>query len=301
MKSKTTELLKLKGLTKAFGATRAVNDLSLSVRQGEIYGFLGPNGAGKTTTIRMILGILKPDAGSALLFGVPGAPTTVRRKIGYLSSDMALDDDLTGRQYLDYVSGVYGKDCRSRSQELAHRLDAKLDVRIANYSRGNRQKLVLIAALMHEPELLIMDEPTSGFDPLVQETFIKLVREFRSKGGTVFMSSHILGEVQQLCDRVGFIRDGRLVGETDVSSLGVMGHKSIKVTGWKKPSGDLKGLREVSRAGDQTVLAYDGDMRKLLAYFAGQNIRDITIQPPDLEDEFIDYYQVSAEKESQHA
>jgi ABC-2 type transport system ATP-binding protein len=292
MSKADTYILEITDLTKYFGSTRAVDGLSLQVKKGEIYGFLGPNGAGKTTTIRMILDILRPNTGRVKLFGdeKPGS-LRARRKIGFLSSDMALDEELTGRQYLQYVEGAYAKPCQAKAAELAERLDAKLDVKIGSYSRGNRQKLLLIAALMHDPELLVLDEPTSGFDPLVQETFIQLIGAFRDGGGTVFMSSHILGEVQQLCDRVGFIRAGKLVGESEVSALQNTARKVVKVKGMHKTKGQLRGLAEVAHDKNTITYTYEGDANLLIRYFADQQFRDIVIEQPDLEETFIDYYQ----------
>jgi ABC-2 type transport system ATP-binding protein len=292
MSKADTYILEITDLTKYFGSTRAVDGLSLQVKKGEIYGFLGPNGAGKTTTIRMILDILRPNTGRVKLFGdeKPGS-LRARRKIGFLSSDMALDEELTGRQYLQYVEGAYAKPCQAKAAELAERLDAKLDVKIGSYSRGNRQKLLLIAALMHDPELLVLDEPTSGFDPLVQETFIQLIGAFRDGGGTVFMSSHILGEVQQLCDRVGFIRAGKLVGESEVSALQNTARKVVKVKGMHKTKGQLSGLTEVAHDKNTITYTYEGDANLLIRYFADQQFRDIVIEQPDLEETFIDYYQ----------
>jgi ABC-2 type transport system ATP-binding protein len=269
MSKADTYILEITDLTKYFGSTRAVDGLSLQVKKGEIYGFLGPNGAGKTTTIRMILDILRPNTGRVKLFGdeKPGS-LRARRKIGFLSSDMALDEELTGRQYLQYVEGAYAKPCQA-----------------------NRQKLLLIAALMHDPELLVLDEPTSGFDPLVQETFIQLIGAFRDGGGTVFMSSHILGEVQQLCDRVGFIRAGKLVGESEVSALQNTARKVVKVKGMHKTKGQLSGLTEVAHDKNTITYTYEGDANLLIRYFADQQFRDIVIEQPDLEETFIDYYQ----------
>lgn len=283
-------VIKINGLTKYFESVKVLDELTLRVKAGEIYGFIGPNGAGKTTTIRLLLGILRPNAGGVRLFGEPVSSISTRRRIGFLSSDMALDEELTGWQYLHYVAGRYGKQCDGIAAELATRLDAKLSVKIASYSRGNRQKLLLIAALMHEPELLIMDEPTSGFDPLIQEIFVQLIREFRDRGGTVFMSSHILGEVQQLCDRVGFIRAGKLVGETEVAAMDTISRKVVKIRGMQKLKGTLKGFTAVSRTDDVAVYSYHGDIKALLRYLAGQHVQDVLIEQPDLENEFIGYY-----------
>jgi len=217
------------------------------------------------------------------------------KRIGYLSGDMVTDSDLTGKQYLNFINGVYGGTHGKRITELAAILQADLSKKIGSYSRGNRQKIGLISALLHEPELLILDEPTSGFDPLVQETFMKLVREYRERGGTVFMSSHILGEVQQLCDRVAFIKDGEIISVQSLSEMETETAKRVHVI-WSKetkkaPTVSLRGLKEVRHDHAGTIFAYEGDMTKLLATFAKLPVRDITIQEPDLEELFITYYE----------
>ena len=289
-------ILDVQKLTKTFGDFYAVSGANFTVKKGEIFGFLGPNGAGKSTTIRIILDILRPTEGQVVLFGDPSLPAhKAHRKIGYLSGDMNMDSDLTGKQYLDLVNGLYGGEHGQRIKELASLLQADLNKKIGSYSRGNRQKIGLISALLHEPELLILDEPSSGFDPLVQEIFMKLIREYRDRGGTVFMSSHILGEVQQLCDRVAFIKDGEIISVQSLSEMETETAKRVHVI-WSKetnkaPTVSLKGLKEVRHDHVGTIYAYEGDMIKLLATFAKLPVRDITIQEPDLEELFITYYE----------
>jgi ABC-2 type transport system ATP-binding protein len=206
---------------------------------------------------------------------------------------MVMDSDLTGQQYVGLVSALHGGGHEKRIVELADTLQADLHKKIGSYSRGNRQKIGLIAALLHEPELLFLDEPSSGFDPLVQDTFMQLVREYRERGGTVFMSSHILSEVQQLCDRVAFIKDGEIISVQSLSELETETAKRIHVVwgkGSKAPSVSLKGLKEVRHDQQGTIFSYEGDMPSLLATFAKLPVKDITIQEPDLEELFITYY-----------
>lgn len=289
-------VLDVQKVTKTFGDVQAVRQASFSVQQGDIFGFLGPNGAGKTTTIRMILDILRPTSGKVVLFGDSSLPAhRAHKRIGYLSGDMAMDSDLTGAQYLGFVNALYGGAHQERIHELAGLLQADLSKKIGSYSRGNRQKIGLISALLHEPELLILDEPSSGFDPLVQETFMQLVREYRDRGGTVFMSSHILSEVQQLCDKVAFIKDGVISGVRTLEELESATAKQIRVV-WanakaSKTPHTLLGLEKVSHKDLTTTFSYSGDMQVLLAYFAKRPIADITIQEPDLEELFMSYYQ----------
>jgi ABC-2 type transport system ATP-binding protein len=290
----TTAILDVRKLTKAFGDFHAVKEANFTVNKGEIFGFLGPNGAGKSTSIRMILNILKPTSGEVVLFGDSNlAPQDAHRKMGYLSGDMVLDGDLTGAQYVGLVSALHGGGHEARITELADVLQADLSKKIGSYSRGNRQKIGLIAALLHEPELLILDEPSSGFDPLVQEIFMKLLREYRERGGTVFMSSHILSEVQQLCDRVAFIKDGEIISVQSLNELEAETAKRIHVVwakGTKTSTVSLKGLKEVRHDQQGTIYSYEGEMPSLLATFAKLPVRDITIQEPDLEELFITYY-----------
>jgi ABC-2 type transport system ATP-binding protein len=291
---KATPILDVQKLTKAFGDFQAVRDANFTVNKGEIFGFLGPNGAGKSTTIRVILDILRPTEGQVVLFNDPSLSAYgAHRRIGYLSGDMVLDNDLTGAQYVGLVSALHGGGHEKRITELADTLQADLTKKIGSYSRGNRQKIGLIAALLHEPELLILDEPSSGFDPLVQETFMQLVREYRERGGTVFMSSHILSEVQQLCDRIAFIKDGEIISVQSLNELEAETAKRIHVlwtSGTKPPAVSLKGLKEVRHDQRGAVYSYEGDMTSLLTAFSKLPVKDITIQEPDLEELFITYY-----------
>lgn len=305
MQASPTPVIEFWLVTKLFAGRPAVHDVSFSVHSGEIFGFLGPNGAGKSTTIRLMLDILRPNAGQINLFGHDSrSAVAARRRIGYLSGEMVLDSNLTGDQYLRFAAAQYGKDCQEYRRKLAADLQADLGRRIGTYSRGNRQKIGLIAALQHEPELLVLDEPTSGFDPLVQETFVELVRAFQAKGGTVFMSSHILSEVQQLCGRVAFIKEGRVATVTDVGSLTEQAAKRVRV---KTPIGEqadlrnrLKKLPGVSlrpAIEDYAVeCSYGGDLQALLQLLALYHVRDIRIEEPDLEEVFMQFYAAAKPK-----
>lgn len=298
MKSSDSSVLSLEAVTKLFGDKVAVNKLSLDVYTGEVFGFLGPNGAGKTTTIRLILDVLRPSAGKITLFNKDNRlTTTTHRRLGYLSGDMVIDGDLTGAQYLSFVDYQFGGGHEKRIKELANLLQINLKMRIDSYSRGNRQKIALIAALAHQPELLILDEPTSGFDPLVQETFMDLVNEYRAQGGTVFMSSHTLSEVQRLCNRVAFIKDGALVGIKDIDELKQSSTKTISISAKESEISSLKaglnkleGLKLRSSTKSVITLSYDGNISKLLQLLGTHHIDDITITEPELEEVFIGYY-----------
>lgn len=300
MKPSTSSVLSLEGVTKLFGTKAAVNELSLEVQKGEIFGFLGPNGAGKTTTIRVILDILRPNKGSVRLFGQNNRLTKItHRQVGYLSGEMVLDPDLSGRQYLNFVNHVYGGGNQKRASELAQLLQVDLSTKIESYSSGNRQKVALISALAHQPDLLILDEPTNGFDPLVQEIFMDLIKKYQAEGGTVFMSSHVLSEVQKLCSRVAFIKEGSLIGvkDIDIEELKETSTKTIKIIGkgaeisaLKAKYKNLPGLKFLGSGHTSINLSYGGDISKLLKFLASFEIADITITEPELEEVFMNYY-----------
>jgi ABC-2 type transport system ATP-binding protein len=221
----------------------------------------------------------------------------MHKRIGYLSGEMVFDDDLTGEQYLFFLNELFGAKYTDKINELAGLLKIDLRKKIGNYSRGNKQKIGLIAALMHTPDLLILDEPTNGFDPLVQEIFATLIREYNKNGGTVFMSSHILSEVQELCDRVSFISEGSIVGTTSINELLETASKKIRVLTTQKDHGKLKseyhnleGLALTKELPNSLIFSYKGDVTKLLNFFSKQSLIDINIQEPDLEDVFVKYY-----------
>lgn len=213
--------IEIKNLTKYYDKLHGIDDITLEVRKGEIFGFLGPNGAGKSTTINTILDILRPKSGTISILGVSHRDVKKsHRLLGYLATDMETDPSLTGKQYLSFAASLQGDVDKAHVNELATRLKADLSIRIRHLSRGNRQKIGLIAALMHNPEVLILDEPTSGLDPLIQSEFYTILREHQQAGKTTFMSSHVLSEVQEVCNRVGFIKDGKLVQVSDLDVFG---------------------------------------------------------------------------------
>jgi ABC-2 type transport system ATP-binding protein len=214
-------MIETRGLTKDYGGSRGVVDLDLDVVAGEVFGFLGPNGAGKTTTIRLLLDLIRPTAGSARVLGLDSHADSieVHRRVGYVPGDLALYEKMTGGQLIDWFANLRGGASAEVRDDLVARFEIELDRPVAELSKGNRQKLGLLQAFMHEPELLILDEPTSGLDPLMQDAFQRLVREVTAAGHTVFLSSHSLDEVQHVADRVGVIRDGRLIAVEVVETL----------------------------------------------------------------------------------
>ena len=285
-------------LTKFYGKTRGVEDVSLDVHRGEVFGFLGPNGAGKSTTIRVMLDLLRPTSGSVSVLGLdPRADSLeLRRRVGYLPGDLAMYDTMTARQLCTYFSGVRGVDAMGKATELAHRLDLDLDRQISNYSTGNRQKVGLVQALMHEPELLILDEPTSGLDPLIQQEFYAIVSEAQAAGSTIFLSSHVLPEVERIAERVAIIRDGSVLVVEEVASLKARAvrrveiHFGAPVSVEEFAAVDSVLSADVADDGNVLILNVEGSMDPVVKQAARHEVRNIISHNGDLEDVFLAYY-----------
>src|SRR6185369_7401225 len=226
-----TAIIQTDKLTKTYGSHRGIIDIDLEVVEGEAFGFLGPNGAGKTTTIRTLLDHIRPTSGRALVFGIETTadPVAIHRRVGYLPGEFTLYDKLTGGQTIEYFANLRGGVDAAYQATLVERLDIDTSRKFKEYSKGNKQKIGLIVALQHRPELLILDEPTSGLDPLVQQTFYEVIREAKADGRTIFLSSHILSEVEKTCDRVGIVRDGRLARIGSVESLRDLAHHQVEI------------------------------------------------------------------------
>lgn len=292
-----TPAIHTEGLTKHYGDVRALVDLDLDVRRGEVFGFLGPNGAGKTTTIRTLLDLIRPTSGRARILGLDTHVDAVeiRRHIGYLPSDLSMYPNLTGKDTLTYFANLRGGVDWSVVDALAGRLDADLSKKVGELSSGNRQKVGLIQAFMNRPELIIMDEPSSGLDPLVQQEFQDLMREVVADGAAVFLSSHTLSEVQRAADRVGIIRKGHLV---DVEGVQDLRRKAIRrvelvfdgpVTAAEFEA--VEGVRDVEVRDHAIMLSFDGRMEELLAVATGRHhLIDINSEEADLEEIFLAYY-----------
>ncbi len=286
-------------LTKRFGKVVAVENLDLQVREGEIFGFLGPNGAGKSTTIRMLLDQVRPSAGSAQMLGrdVRTDSLAIRRRIGYLPGDLALYPKLTGRQTIEFFAGLRGGVDMGYVDELAGRLGADLSRKVGEYSTGNRQKVGLIQAFMHTPDLLILDEPIAGLDPLVQQTFHEMLREVRDAGSTVFLSSHTLSEVERVADRVGIIRRGRLAV---VERVDVLKRKAIRRLDFEFAEpvpgdlfGGLEAVREVKVEGNHARVSYEGAVNPVLRAAVAHEVLNLHSRDADLEEIFLAYYRDS--------
>lgn len=296
-------VIELHGLSKHFGEIRAIDEISLSVARGEVFGLLGPNGAGKSTTIACLLGQLRPTAGSGTIFGHDcwSERVAAHRSIGVLPSDFAFEDTLTGRETIELFARLRGDALGDRHESLAERLRANLDRPTGKLSRGNRQKIGLIAALAHEPDLIIMDEPSSGLDPLMQEEFLTIVEELRADGRTVLMSSHNLAEIERSCDRVGMIRDGRLFEVEHISALAERAPKRVRAVfaGDSLDSAHAQlaaftGVSElVPAVGGGTAIEFrlTGSIDELIKLLAEQQLTDLTIARPDLDQVFIDLYE----------
>ena len=283
-------------VSKNYGSSRGVKDLNFKVAQGEVFGFLGPNGAGKTTTIRMMLDFIRTSEGSIQVLGMDSKhdAVSIHHRVGYLSGDMEMDRRLTGKQYLEYLANLRGNVPWSNIQKLIDQLDCETDKKIAYLSRGNKQKIGLVAALMHNPDLLILDEPTSGLDPLIQLEFQKLIKAHRAQGKTAFISSHVLSEVQLICDHVGFIREGELVDIQPLKSLQRKALRKVRVTLSKPHAGALKGvkgLHNLKVSGKTVTCDLTENFNGLMQALAKLQIKDIVIEEATLDDLFMHYYQ----------
>jgi ABC-2 type transport system ATP-binding protein len=294
------DVVRATGLTKFYGEARGIVDLDLEVHQGEVFGFLGPNGAGKTTTIRLLLDLIRPTSGSAEVFGLDTRRDSlaIHRRLGYLPGDLSLYDRMSGRELLTYFANLRRIDGLGDAPSLAERFDLELDRPIRALSKGNRQKVGMVQAFMHRPDLVVLDEPTSGLDPLVQQTFYEVVREVVAAGRTVFLSSHVLPEVQHVADRVGVIREGRLALVDSVESLRARAFTRVEVTFAEPPPADafgaVSGARVLERRGDVVAFAVEGEADALVKALAAFHVRALDSREADLEDIFLDLYRDAA-------
>jgi ABC-2 type transport system ATP-binding protein len=283
-------------LTKRYGEARGIEEVSMTVETGEVFGFLGPNGAGKTTTIRTLLDLMHPTSGSARLFGLDSRreSLTIRSRLGNLPGDFSYDPRLTGQELVSFLAEIRGVHGLGRAPELADRFQADLERPLGELSRGGRQKIGLVQAFFHNPELLILDEPTGGLDPLMQEEFLELVREEREQGTSIFLSSHELDEVQRVCDRVGIIRDGRLVAVERVADLigRAYRHVSLEFDAPVDPSQfeRIAGVSGLVAVGNQISFNIEGDLDALVKAAARHTVRDLQVTEPTLEEIFLTYY-----------
>ena len=278
-------------LTKYYGKSRGIVDLNLTVNKGEFFGFIGPNGAGKSTTIRTLLGLIKSSDGSATVLGldIEKDKEKILERIGYLPSETTFYAGMRVRDVLKLSADLRGKDCSEEAKILCERLQLDTSKKVDELSFGNKKKVAIVCALQHKPELLILDEPTSGLDPLMQREFFQILQERNAEGTTIFLSSHILAEVQRNCTRAGIIREGKLIACGSVEALSRTNAKRVHVQGDVNVGG-LQEVRDLRQTENDVTFLYGGDINQLLQVFAQQNIQDISISEPDLEEIFMHYY-----------
>ncbi|HEY5988221.1 MAG TPA: ABC transporter ATP-binding protein [Streptosporangiaceae bacterium] len=300
-------VIRTDGLSKDYGAVQALRNLDLEVAEGEVVGYLGPNGAGKTTTIRLLLGLIRPSAGRAEIFGFDAQRQAVEahRHLAYVAGEASLWPSLTGMETLHLLGRVQGRVDAAYRDELIARFDLDPSKKVRAYSKGNRQKLILIAALMSRPDLLVLDEPTNGLDPLMEQVFRRSIEEARERGQTVFLSSHILSEVEALCDRVGILRDGVLV---EMGTLAQMRHLSaltVEATfdGFVPDLAQVPGVTSVQVTGRVARCQVRGSVEPLLKVLAAAGVRELLSREPSLEELFLAHYGAGreAERAPEHA
>lgn len=289
------DAIRTENLTKYYGKNRGISQVNLSVRQGEFFGFIGPNGAGKSTTIRTLLGLISPSSGSArvLEMDIRKEKEKILSQVGYLPSEAVFYAGMRVRDVLKFSAGLRGKDCTVEAAQLCERLQLDTHRKVEELSFGNRKKVGIVCALQHRPRLLILDEPTSGLDPLMQRAFFEILQEQNRAGTTVFLSSHVLSEIQRNCTRAAIIREGRVIACDSVEALAKTNAKRVSLRGAVDLS-SLPGARDVQRTQDTLSFLYSGDMHDLLAALAGGSVQDLSIAEPDLEEIFLHYYQEEA-------
>ncbi len=291
-----TAVIRTERLTKAYGEHRGITELDLEVAEGEIFGFLGPNGAGKTTTMRVLLDLIRPTAGRAEVFGIGTTvdPVAIHRRVGYLPGEFDLYDRLTGADTIAYFANLRGGVDRAYVARLVERLDLDTSRRFREYSKGNKQKVGLIVALQHRPDLLILDEPTAGLDPLIQQTFFEIVREAKADGRTIFLSSHIIDEVDRTCDRVAIIREGRLVQVDRIETIRQLAFHHVELTFRESVDGavfsGIEGVDDVTVAGSTVQMRVNGQIGAVITAAAPHGLIDVVSREPNLEDVFLAQY-----------
>ncbi|MFA9396657.1 MAG: ABC transporter ATP-binding protein [Clostridiaceae bacterium] len=289
-------IIEINNLTKYYGKARGIDKVSFNVEQGEIFGFIGPNGAGKSTTIRTLLSMIYPTSGSATIFGkdcIQYGPE-IKKEIGYLPSEVSYYDNMKVVDLLKYSASFYKKDCSKRITELAGIMDLDLNKKIDDLSLGNKKKVGIVQGLLHEPKLIILDEPTSGLDPLMQQKFFDLLLEENKKGTTILFSSHILSEVQKLCDRVAIIKEGKIVKVEKISTLKENNYKKIKIEVESDIDKNIFNITGVSNLViDKNIITflYKGDINLIVEKICKIKIKNLWVEEPDLEEIFMHYYE----------
>jgi ABC-2 type transport system ATP-binding protein len=289
-------VIELNNLTKKYGKARGITEVSFHVEEGEIFGFIGPNGAGKSTTIRLLLSLIYPTSGSATIFGkdvVKHAPE-IKKEIGYLPSEVFYYDNMKVIDLLKYSASFYKKDCTKRIKELADIMELDLTRKIDDLSLGNKKKVGIVQGLLHEPKLIILDEPTSGLDPLMQQRFFDLLEKENQKGATILFSSHILSEVQRLCDRVAIIKEGKIVQVEKIRTLKENNYKKFKIETVSKLHDDffsLPGVNQLEIKGKTISFIFRGNINSIMQKISEIEIANLWVEEPDLEEIFMHFYQ----------
>ena len=292
-------VIEINHLTKYYGKERGIIDVNFDVEENEIFGFIGPNGAGKSTTLRTLLGLIYPTSGSAKIFGkdcIKYGPE-IKKEIGYLPSEVFYYDKMKVIELLNYSASFYKKDCSNRISELAEKMDLNLNKKIDDLSFGNKKKVGIVQGLLHEPKLIILDEPTSGLDPLMQQKFFELLQEENKKGATILFSSHILGEVQRLCNRVAIIKEGKIIQLEKISALQENNYKKIKVQTTVNLDTNYFNIEGVSNFEvKQNIISFlfRGNINSIMKKIAEIEIANVWIEEPDLEEIFLHYYEKGA-------
>lgn len=288
--------IELKNLTKQYGNSRGITNINLQVKEGEVFGFIGPNGAGKSTTIRTILNLIHPTGGEAKVFGYNCFTETekIKHLIGYLPSEVHYYDDMKVSELLKYSASFYNKDCSKKIKELCEALELNTNKKMEELSFGNKKKVGIVQALLHQPKLLILDEPTSGLDPLMQNKFFEILKEENKKGVTIFFSSHILSEIQKMCDRVAIIKEGKIIRIESIENLRANTYKKIKIE-FNKPETDVfdgfPGVTNRTVSENSVEFLFSGKVDKVLKKLNEYEIANLWIEEPQLEEVFMHYYQ----------
>lgn len=289
-------IIETNNLTKNYGKERGIEGINLKVEEGDVFGFIGPNGAGKSTTIRTLLGLITPTSGSTKIFGreCSRGNKEILKDIGYMPSEMWFYQNMKVGELIKLSAKLQKKDCSEEAKILCDRLELDVKKKIEDLSLGNRKKVGIVCAMQHKPKLYILDEPTSGLDPLMQKEFWSILKERNQEGATIFLSSHVLSEVQRHCKNAGIIRGGKMIVSDSVSALSKTSARRVNLHGVNEICG-LEGVRDVVNHGDSVSFLYQGDIKNLVSYINNLNITDMTITEPDLEEMFMHYYEKDGE------
>ena len=283
--------IETKGLTKFYGKSRGIVNLDLTVKEGEFFGFIGPNGAGKSTTIRTLLGLIKPSDGNARIFGknIVSQKESILSEVGYLPSEAVFYPGMRVKDFIKFSANLRKTDCKREAAKLCERLDLDTSKKVDELSFGNRKKVAIVCALQHNPRLLILDEPTGGLDPLMQREFFAILRERNEQGTSIFLSSHVLSEIQRNCNRAAIIREGKIIACNSVEALSDTSAKKVIIHGDIDIS-SLSCVRSIQQNKDSVSFLYSGDLNLLMKVLSQNDIKDISISEPDLEEIFLHYY-----------